>query len=137
MKKNNKKLKILIAVFITLNLFSQSCSEEFLDIDANQITANSITDEQAVELVNGIYNIFLSWQVSSFSWIGITSIASDDADKGSDPGDTGSDKHLLDALNHDATSISVAEYGKVILMVYKELTKLLTEYNHLKIWIMN
>ena len=109
MKKNNKKLKILIAVFITVNLFTQSCSEEFLDIDANQITANSITEEQAVELVNGIYNIFLSWQVSSFSWNGITSIASDDADKGSDPGDTGSDKHLLDALNHDATSISVAE----------------------------
>ena len=109
MKKNNKKLKILIAVFITVNLFTQSCSEEFLEIDANQITANSITEEQAVELVNGIYNIFLSWQVSSFSWNGITSIASDDADKGSDPGDTGSDKHLLDALNHDATSISVAE----------------------------
>ena len=109
MKKNNKKLNILIAVFITVNLFTQSCSEEFLEIDANQITANSITEEQAVELVNGIYNIFLSWQVSSFSWDGITSIASDDADKGSDPGDTGSDKHLLDALNHDATSISVAE----------------------------
>ena len=82
MKKNNKKLKILIAVFITVNLFTQSCSEEFLEIDANQITANSITEEQAVELVNGIYNIFLSWQVSSFSWNGITSIASDDADKG-------------------------------------------------------
>ena len=70
MKKNNKKLKILIAVFITVNLFTQSCSEEFLDIDANQITANSITEEQAVELVNGIYNIFISWQVSSFSWNG-------------------------------------------------------------------
>ena len=89
--------------------------EEFLEIEANQITANSITEEQAVELVNGIYNIFLSWQVSSFSWNGITSIASDDADKGSDPGDTGSDKHLLDALNHDATSISVSVPVGIVL----------------------
>ena len=109
MKENNRNLKIFITLIITVNLFIQSCSEEFLEIDANQITASSITEEQAVELVNGIYNIFLSWQVSSFSWNGITSIASDDADKGSDLGDTGSDKHLLDALNHDATSISVAE----------------------------
>jgi hypothetical protein len=27
--------------------------------------------------------------MSSFSWIGLSSIASDDADKGSSPGDTG------------------------------------------------
>ena len=62
MKKNNRKLKILVAAFIAVNLFTQSCSEEFLEIDANQITANSITEEQAVELVNGIYNIFLRYQ---------------------------------------------------------------------------
>jgi hypothetical protein len=31
--------------------------------------------------------------MSSFSWIGLSSIASDDADKGS-PGDTGADKTL-------------------------------------------
>ena len=52
MKKNNRKLKILVGAFIVINLFTQSCSEEFLEIDANQITANSITEEQAVELVN-------------------------------------------------------------------------------------
>jgi hypothetical protein len=86
-----------------------SCTEKFLDIDANQITDDAITTDQAVELVNGTYNIFLTWQVSSFSWNAISSIASDDADKGSDPGDTGTDKHLFDALAHDATSISVAE----------------------------
>ena len=58
MKENNRNLKIFITLIITVNLFIQSCSEEFLEIDANQITASSITEEQAVELVNGIYNIF-------------------------------------------------------------------------------
>ena len=59
MKKNNSKIKILIGAFVVVNLFTISCSEDFLEIEANQITANSITEEQAVELVNGIYNIFL------------------------------------------------------------------------------
>ena len=109
MKKNKNKLRLLYFLLISLCFVHQSCTEDFLEIDANQITADAITAEQAVELVNGTYNIFLTWQVSSFSWNAITSIASDDADKGSDPGDTGADKHLYDALTHDATSISVAE----------------------------
>ena len=107
MKKNVSSYLIIKLIFIVFMI--QSCSDEFLEIEANQIVAEAINEEQAIELVNGVYNIFLTWQVSSFSWNGITSIASDDAEKGSDFGDTGSDKHLLDALEHDPTSISVAE----------------------------
>jgi hypothetical protein len=44
--------------------------------------------------------------MSSFSWEGISSIASDDADKGSS-GDTGADKDLMDALTYNASSLSV------------------------------
>ena len=47
--------------------------------------------------------------MTSFSWIGVSSIASDDADKGSSPGDTGSDKDLMDALTYNASSGSVEE----------------------------
>ena len=109
MKTNQYKFLKLYFLLISICCFQSSCTDDFLEIDANQITADAITEDQAIELVNGIYNIFLSWQVSSFSWNAITSISSDDADKGSDPGDTGSDKHLFDALAHDATSISVSE----------------------------
>ena len=109
MKTNQYKFLKLYFLLISFCCFQYSCTDDFLEIDANQITADAITEDQAIELVNGIYNIFLSWQVSSFSWNAITSISSDDADKGSDPGDTGSDKHLFDALAHDATSISVSE----------------------------
>ena len=75
----NKPLGILLSSVLIINF---SCNEEFLDINANQITVDAISKEQAIELVNGTYNIFLTWQVSSFSWNAISSIASDDADKG-------------------------------------------------------
>ena len=101
--------KYIFYLLISVSAIHFSCGEKFLDTNANEITIDAISAEQAVELVNSTYNILLSWQVSSFSWNAITSISSDDADKGSDPGDTGSDKHLFDALAHDATSISVSE----------------------------
>jgi hypothetical protein len=41
--------------------------------------------------------------MSSFSWIGLSSIASDD-DKGSLSGDTGADKDVMDALTYNASS---------------------------------
>ena len=104
--KSNYLKRVVIVIMILLSL---SCSEEFLEVKSNQETAGSISSDQAVELVNATYNSFLTWEVNSFSWIGVSSIASDDADKGSDPGDTGVDKHQLDALTFDATSLSVSE----------------------------
>ncbi|WGK64028.1 RagB/SusD family nutrient uptake outer membrane protein [Croceiramulus getboli] len=85
------------------------CSEEFIDVESNQETESAISAERAPELVNAVYNSLLTWEVSSFSWTGITSIASDDADKGSVPSDTGVDKHLLDALEISPTMVSVGD----------------------------
>ncbi|MBS1535158.1 MAG: RagB/SusD family nutrient uptake outer membrane protein [Bacteroidetes bacterium] len=65
--------------------------------------------ENATALVNGVYNAMLDWKMYSFSWIGMTSMTSDDADKGSTPGDTGTDKHKLDALNFDSSMVSLRE----------------------------
>ncbi|AXG73367.1 RagB/SusD family nutrient uptake outer membrane protein [Flavobacterium arcticum] len=62
--------------------------------------------DNAVQLVNGVYNKMLDYNMYSFPWIGITSITSDDADKGSTVSDTGSDKHKMDALTFEASNIS-------------------------------
>ncbi|MFC3158259.1 RagB/SusD family nutrient uptake outer membrane protein [Chryseobacterium arachidis] len=44
-----------------------------------------------------------------FAWIGVTSIVSDDADKGSSSSDSGSDKDILDALNFTPATPSFKE----------------------------
>lgn len=107
--------KIFISAFaLSALLFSVSCSEEFLDVDQTEtISTSDLTlfnnDEGAKSFVTAIYNKFLDWNMSSFSWNGMSSIASDDADKGSSPGDTGTDKDLMDALTYNASSLSVFE----------------------------
>src|SRR5437016_14173568 len=45
------------------------------------------TSDQAVAATNATYNMLREWQVHVFSWIGLTDIVSDDATKGSTPGD--------------------------------------------------
>ena len=97
------------ASLIVLLLLMISCSEEFINVESNQETEEALTADKAPELVNAVYNSFLQWPMSSFSWIGISSITTDDADKGSAPGDTGTDKNLLDGLTFDASTISFAE----------------------------
>lgn len=102
----SSKYYVLMAVLIVMGI---SCTEDFIDVASNEQTESALTADAAPELVNAVYNQFLQWPMSTFSWMGLSSITSDDADKGSDPGDTGTDKHLLDALEIDATLLSVAE----------------------------
>lgn len=69
-----------------------SCSDEFLDKSPKaQLTEDSFfqTAEHASQAVNAIYSHLRSFNVHVFSYIGVTDIASDDADKGSVPGDAG------------------------------------------------
>lgn len=47
------------------------------------------TEAQAVQATNATYSMLRDWRVHVFSWIGLTDIASDDATKGSVPGDAG------------------------------------------------
>lgn len=89
-----------------------SCNDkDFLDVAPSVETTEQALSSPtaATELVNAIYNKLLDWDISTFSWIGITSITSDNADKGSDPGDTGTDKNLLDNLDISGTTISLNE----------------------------
>src|SRR6266508_1471771 len=61
------------------------------------------TSDQAIAATNATYNMLREWQVHVFSWIGLTDIASDDATKGSTPGDA-SFLLELDDLQLDNTS---------------------------------
>ncbi|MCT4673055.1 MAG: RagB/SusD family nutrient uptake outer membrane protein [Prolixibacteraceae bacterium] len=103
--------KIIIPGLVISSLFTQSaCQKDFLDIDpqVNQTPKDyfSSSNDAASELVNAVYSNLLDWDQHSFAWIGVSSITSDDADKGSDPGDTGTDKNELDDFTFTSSSIS-------------------------------
>ncbi len=110
----NKKY-IIAAAFLILGAVNQSCSNEFIDVSPTEKIPEAAlgeiynNNEGANSLVTAIYAKFLDWNMSTFAWIGVTSIVSDDADKGSSPSDSGSDKDVLDALNFNAATPSFKE----------------------------
>lgn len=94
-------------------IWSQSaCKKDWLDpAPENQLTdTDSIFSDNsnATKFVNACYTNLLTWNQTSFAFIGLTSITSDDADKGSSPGDNGSDKDQMDALTYTPTASSVS-----------------------------
>ena len=72
--------KAIIGLFlITVPL--SSCDGD-LDVDPQHIQNEEDflnNPDNAVQLVNGVYNKMLNYNMYSFSWIGMTSITSDDA----------------------------------------------------------
>ncbi|GET29871.1 RagB/SusD family nutrient uptake outer membrane protein [Prolixibacter sp. SD074] len=101
-----KLLYMGAAIAAALLTFS-GCSGNYLDVppEGNMTPADYYSDHPT-EVVNAVYNKLLDWNESSFSWLGVSSITSDDADKGSDPGDTGTDKNLLDNFTFGADALS-------------------------------
>ncbi len=110
------RINILLIFTGTFILYFSSCSESWLDpAPENQlITQDStfIDPANAEKFVNACYNQMLQWENTSFSWLGVSSITSDDADKGSDPGDNGTDKDQMDNITYTSTSLSVSEVWK-------------------------
>lgn len=105
-----KLIKTRYYIFLIFALCVVSaCSEDYLDVESHKPVSKEITSSDAEKLVNAVYNIFLNWNMSSFSWIGVTSITSDNAEKGSDPGDTGRDKDLLDNFSFTASTLVFTE----------------------------
>ena len=104
--KFNLKYKIVSLLVFTV-VFS-SCEDDLNVLPNDQMTEIDFLNnpENAIQLVNGVYNKQLDWNMYSFSWIGMTSITSDDADKGSTLTDTGSDKHKMDNLTFESTDMS-------------------------------
>ncbi len=110
----NKKY-IIAAAFLILGAVNQSCSDDFIDVSPTEAIEESAlgeiynNNEGANSLVTAIYAKFLDWNMSTFAWIGVTSIVSDDADKGSSASDSGSDKDILDALSFTPSTPSFKE----------------------------
>jgi len=109
-----KKIFIVTSIAFSALVYT-GCSKDYLDVDSTEAVSESDLLSQynntdgAKSFVTAIYNKFDDWNMSSFSWIGMSSIASDDADKGSSPGDTGTDKDLMDNLTYNSSSLSVGE----------------------------
>jgi hypothetical protein len=102
---------IYIVAFVLSAFFFTGCADDFLDVEQTEsISTDDIelfnNDAGASQFVTSIYNKFLNWDMTSFGWIGLSSITSDDADKGSSPGDTGTDKDVLDALTYNSSNPS-------------------------------
>ncbi|APS37494.1 Starch-binding associating with outer membrane [Salegentibacter agarivorans] len=98
-----------IAVFTFTSLFILGCSEDFLEVDSRENIEAEDRDENfsPEDFVTGVYGQFTDFNYA-FSYLGITEIISDNADKGSAPTDTGTDKHLLDDLEFTSTAPSVS-----------------------------
>ncbi len=107
----HKKYNLIIVLLIG-TLISVSCKKSFLQEAPRTVTINDLINnprDGAQRLIGSVYSKLYDWEVHSFSWIGITSITSDDADKGSDPGDSGTDKDLMDGWTFDPTNLSFDE----------------------------
>ncbi len=102
--------RLYISIFVLSGLFFSGCSDDFLDLNPTESIPSDVelekNDEGAKIFLAAIYNQFLGWDMSSFGWNAVTSIISDDADKGSDPGDAGGDKDIMDALTYNASTPS-------------------------------
>lgn len=101
----------------TLTVFSfaflASC-DGFLEVEpqgqkTQEDLINELDENAPTQVVNAIYNQLYGWEQHSFSWIGVSSITSDDAEKGSQEGDNGTDKHLLDNFTYGANDLSSQE----------------------------
>ncbi|MFC5624218.1 RagB/SusD family nutrient uptake outer membrane protein [Algoriphagus winogradskyi] len=88
--KINHKIAVL-GLGILMSFGIVSCEDYLEKAPLGQLTSENFFKDatQATQAVNAIYAHLRSFNVHVFSYIGVTDIASDDADKGSVPGDAG------------------------------------------------
>ncbi|PSR53231.1 RagB/SusD family nutrient uptake outer membrane protein [Adhaeribacter arboris] len=106
------KCKVLISFSILALGGFYSCKEEFLDVDPQGKPEESeffVNQEQAVMGVNSIYAHLRSWPVAAFAHLALTTIASDDAEKGSTPGDA-SFMNDFDNFTFTSTQFTLNDY---------------------------
>jgi hypothetical protein len=104
--------KISIFFFLLLIVIAVGCKKTFLDEAPRTVTINDLINnpaDGAQRLIAAVYSKLYDWNVHTFSWLGISSITSDDAEKGSFTGDSGTDKDKLDDWTFDASSLSFDE----------------------------
>ena len=106
-----KKIYIAIVSAACL-IFAPGCSD-FLDVKSQEkVEAEDSEDVYTPEMfINGVYGMFTDWDYA-FSYLAITEIISDNADKGSSASDTGGDKDLFDDLTFTSTAGSLEAMWK-------------------------
>ena len=106
-----KDFKCGITLILLAGVSFLSCGKKFLEEPPRTVTIQDLllSSDGAQRMIAAVYNKLYAWEEHTFSWTGITSISSDDADKGSDPGDTGADKNDLDGWTFNASGISFLE----------------------------
>ncbi|MBP7821356.1 MAG: RagB/SusD family nutrient uptake outer membrane protein [Saprospiraceae bacterium] len=107
----NFKYKYFLIIGISLSVFA-ACRKDFLDEPSRTTTIKDLIDNPtngAERILGAVYNKLYDWNLHSFAWLGISSITSDEADKGSVPGDGGSDKIELDAWNISPSNLSFSD----------------------------
>jgi hypothetical protein len=79
------KKTALYSVFVVVALLTgNSCGKDFLNEPPRTVTIDDLINnptEGAPRLTGAVYNKLYDWDVHTFSWIGVSSITSDDADK--------------------------------------------------------
>ncbi len=105
--------KIYIGILSALTLIFMSGCSDFLDVPSQEkVEAGDGEEVYTPEMfVNGTYGMFTDWDYA-FSYLAITEIVSDNADKGSSPGDPGGDKGLFDDLTFTSTAGSLEAMWK-------------------------
>ena len=98
-------IKITLVILI---IAITSCSDEFLEkTSPGRLSADNFnqTPEHALWATNAVYEHLRDWTVHVFSFIGMTDIVSDDADKGSTTDDASFLKEI-DEFTFDASNIA-------------------------------
>jgi tetratricopeptide (TPR) repeat protein len=104
------KKYINITLVSLLMLLLWSCNDSsFLDVNSREKIEAKDSEENYTpeQFVTGVYGMFTDWDYA-FSFLAVTEIISDNADKGSSPGDTGADKNLFDELTFTSTAGSLS-----------------------------
>src|SRR5450631_319641 len=106
-----KNIKHGMAILLLAGFSFLSCGKKFLTEAPRTVTIQDLlsSSDGAQRMIAAVYNKLYAWEEHTFSWIGITSISSDDADKGSDPGDTGADKNDMDGWTFNPSGLSFLE----------------------------
>ena len=101
-----------LASIVFLITIVQGCSKKFLEEPPRGVSLNDLLNnptDGAQRTIGAVYNKLYDWENHSFPWIGVSSITSDDADKGSSTGDGGGDKLELDGWLISPSNISFNE----------------------------
>lgn len=101
-----KIYRILLVTSLVTSLVS--CEDDFLEVVPNAPTPEiALSDpEVAPEVVNAIYDILQDFNFNSPPYYGVSEIASDNANKGSSPGDTGTYQQALDDFDFNSTTLA-------------------------------